>query len=146
MLPEDLEGHVALAASAGAPIALGEHFRLHRQVAPWLASGALDVVQPDVGRTGFVEGMRILAAARAARLAMTPHMGSAFDVMQAATLHLAACCDAHLPCEFQAGLAGRLGGAVRSDWSVSNGAFVVPDTPGLGVTVDETALQPYVVA
>ena len=146
MLPEDLEGHVELAVADGAPIALGEHFRQLRQVAPWLTRGAVDVIQPDVGRTGFVEGLRIRDAARAAGIAMTPHMGSSFDVMHAATLQLAACCDADLPCEYQAGLAGRLGDALRSDWQVVDGAFVPPETPGLGITIDESALQAYVVA
>jgi len=145
MLPEDLDGHAALAALPGAPIALGEHFRLHRQVEPWLAQRAVDVIQPDVGRTGFVEGMRILEAARTCGVSMTPHMGASLDVMHAATLHLAACCGADLPCEFQAGLAGRMGHAVRSEWRVAGGAFALPDAPGLGVTVDEAALQALVV-
>ena len=146
MLPEDLDGYGTLVAFPGLPIALGEHFRQYRQLEPWFESAAMNVVQPDLGRTGFVEAMRILKAAQAYGVAITPHMGSSFDLMHAATFHFAACADVDLPCEFQASLAGRLGDAVRSDWQLSAGAFVVPETPGLGVVVDEVALQRFVVA
>jgi galactonate dehydratase len=146
MLPEDLDGHVALRSEPGAPIALGEHFRTALQVAPWLAADALDIVQPDIGRTGFVMGRRIHAAATAQGVGVTPHMGGALDVMQAATLHFAAAHPSALPCEYQGGLAGRMPDAVRSHWRLGARGFETPAQPGLGIDVDEDALQAFVVA
>ena len=145
MLPEDLAGHAALHALPGAPIALGEHFRTSMQVTPWLDARALDVLQPDIGRTGFVMGARILADAKAHGVVVTPHMGGALDVMQAATLHFAAACESPLPCEFQSGLARRLGDAVRMHWRLGPDGFEMPQQPGLGVDVDEAALQALIV-
>ena len=145
MLPEDLDGHAALRAEPGAPIALGEHFRTVLQVAPWLAARTLDIIQPDIGRTGFVSGRRIHAEATARGVAVTPHMGGALDVMQAATLHFAAAHPSSLPCEYQAGLAGRMPDAVRSHWRIGAHGFETPSEPGLGIDVDEEALQTFIV-
>ncbi|MEJ5992240.1 enolase C-terminal domain-like protein [Ramlibacter sp. PS3R-8] len=146
MLPEDLAGHVALRDAPGAPIALGEHFRTALQVEPWLEAGVVQVLQPDIGRTGFVMGRRMLHQARARGVAVTPHMGGALDVMQAATLHFAASAGFDLPCEFQAGLAGRIPAALRSEWKLVRGGFEVTGIPGLGVAVDEEKLEEFVVA
>jgi D-galactarolactone cycloisomerase len=147
MLPEDLAGHRGLQQAPGAPIALGEHFRTELQVRDWLAAGALQVLQPDIGRTGFVMGRRMRQAAQARGIAVTPHMGSSLDVMHAATLNFAAAwADPSLPCEYQAGLAHRLGPALRTGWRLGRSGFEAPDTPGIGVEVDEEALQAFVVA
>jgi len=144
MLPEDLAGHVALRDAPGAPIALGEHLRTALQADPWIDAGVVQVLQPDIGRTGFVMGRRMLEKARERGIAVTPHMGGALDVMQAATLHFAAAAGFDLPCEFQAGLAGRIPTALRSEWKPGRGGFQVPATHGLGVDVDEDALQEFV--
>ena len=146
MLPEDLAGHAALRDASGAAIALGEHFRTDLQVHDWLQNGLVQVLQPDIGRTGFVMGRRMLAAARAAGVTLTPHMGGALDIMQAATLHFAAALARDLPCEYQQGLANRIPGALRSHWQLRPGGFAVPGAPGLGVDVDEDALQQFVLS
>ena len=145
MLPEDLEGHVSLQRLPGAPIALGEHVHTRFDSGPWLARRALDVFQPDMGRTGISDGLRQIALARDAGIAVTPHMGSGLDVFQAATLHVAATCpDSHLA-EFQAGLAGRAPEAIQSAWRFADGAFHLPEQPGIGVEVDEAVLRGMVV-
>ena len=65
--PEDLEGHRQLRREKGAAIALGEHFRTGYQTQAWFdAPAALDVYQPDVGRTGLSDGRRQVEAAGAA--------------------------------------------------------------------------------
>lgn len=145
MLPEDLAGHAALRGKPGAPIALGEHFRTDLQVSAWLDAAAVDVLQPDIGRTGFVMGGRIAAAAAARGVAMTPHMGGALDVMQAATLQFAALHRGTLPCEYQQGLARRMEAAIRPHWQLGARGFELPAVPGLGVDVDEEALEPFIV-
>lgn len=143
--PEDLAGHVALSRRPGAPVALGESFHTRFESDPWLAEGAIQVFQPDVGRTGISDGLRQLRRARDAGIPVTPHMGSGLDLFQAATLGFAAACgDEHLQ-EFQAGLAGRLGDAVDSAWRVVDGAFALPDRPGVGVEIDLERLADSIV-
>jgi galactonate dehydratase len=127
-------------------VALGEHLHTRFEAAPWLEAGALQVFQPDVGRTGVSDLVRQTKLARSCGIPMTPHMGSGLDIFQAATLQIAAAAgDPSLLTEFQAGLSGRLGG-VRSAWSFADGGFRMPDQPGIGVEVDEAALARFVVA
>jgi D-galactarolactone cycloisomerase len=145
LLPEDLAGHRALQVLPGAPIALGESFHTRFEATPWLEGRALDVFQPDVGRTGISDILRQMRLAEAHRIAVTPHMGGALDLFQAATLHVAAACAGARLCEYQAGLAGRLGAAIDSGWRYEAGAFRLPERPGLGVEVDLEALARFVV-
>ncbi len=144
--PENLKGHRALTALPGAPIALGEHFRTRYQVEPWLEPPrALDVYQPDIGRTGISDFVRQLDMATAAGVPVTPHMGTGVSVFQAATLQCAALSSPEYLQEFQGGLSDKLGAASDSAWSYADGEFALPDRPGLGVTLDEAALERYIV-
>jgi D-galactarolactone cycloisomerase len=145
--PEDLQGHRALHAEPGAPIALGEHFRTHYQTEAWFdAPRSLDVYQPDIGRTGLSDGLRQVVQARAAGIPSTPHMGSGLAVFQAATLHFAAVCGDEYLQEYQAGLAERAALVAQTAWTYAAGGFVLPDRPGLGVEIDEEAVARYSVA
>lgn len=146
MQPEDLAGHRKLVESQGAPIALGEHFRTSYQARDWFGPPrALDVYQPDIGRTGISDGMRQLAAAYDAGLQVTPHMGNGMAVFQAATLHFSALCrPSHLQ-EFQYGHYRMTKDIADSAWIYRNGAFDVPDRPGLGVSVRPEAFARFAV-
>ena len=145
--PEDLEGHRALTAEPGAPIALGEHFRTHFQTQAWFETPpALDVYQPDIGRTGLSDGLRQIEQARAAGVPSTPHMGSGLHVFQSATLHFATACGPEYLQEYQAGLAERGDLVGHTSWQYADGGFALPETPGLGVQIDEEALTRYVVS
>jgi L-alanine-DL-glutamate epimerase-like enolase superfamily enzyme len=140
LIPEDLEGHVALSRAGGTSIALGEHFFTHHQSRPWFKARALSVFQPDIGRTGVSDGLRQADLARAEGIEVTPHMGSGSPIVQAAALHFWATAQPDLPCEYQMDLADVLPGVFETGWTFANGGFVVPDRPGLGVAVDEAQL------
>jgi L-alanine-DL-glutamate epimerase-like enolase superfamily enzyme len=124
----DAEGHAALAAALDTPIATGEmltsvdeHWRL-------MDLGASDFVQPDAPRVGGVTPfLRIASLAEHKRLAMAPHF--------AMELHV------HLAAAFP-GVAW----VEHFDWleplfnerlEVRDGAAVVPDRPGIGLTLSE---------
>lgn len=145
--PEDLHGHRELWASPGAPIALGEHFRTSYQVQEWFGGPrALDVYQLDVGRTGISDGLRQLEMAERTGHAVTPHMGGGGPVFQAATFHFSALCEpTHLQ-EYQAGLAAETGATATSAWKYADGSVQLPQEPGLGVHVDEEALEEFIMA
>ncbi|MBI4220978.1 MAG: mandelate racemase/muconate lactonizing enzyme family protein, partial [Chloroflexi bacterium] len=140
--PEDIDGHRELVRKAGAPIALGEHFRTLYQARGWFdPPRALDVYQPDIGRTGLSDGLRQLEAASTAGLSVTPHMGNGMAVFQGATLQFSAVCKpSHLQ-EFQYGHYRVSKEIADSGWVYRNGAFDLPDRPGLGVKVDEASLE-----
>lgn len=141
LIPEDLEAHRRLAEGSGTPIALGEHFFTHHQSLPWLKAGAIAVFQPDMGRTGLSNGRLQTQLARDHGVAVTPHMGNGSPLVQAAALHFWAAMRAEYPCEYQIDLADVLPDAFHSAWKFAKGGFVVPDKSGLGVEVDEAALE-----
>lgn len=144
--PEDLAGHRELVAKPGAPIALGEHFRSRYQMEAWVhPPRALDVYQPDIGRTGFTDFMVQKEIATGAGIATTPHMGSGVSVFQAATLQCAAVASPEYLQEFQGGLSDRLAEASDTAWQYRDGGFELPDRPGIGVEINEARLEPFIV-
>ena len=144
--PELLAEHRDLVAGDGAPIAIGEHFRTSYQLRDWLTEPlALDIFQPDIGRTGISDYVRQRDMASAVGVPTTPHMGNGVSVFQAATLHCAAVASPWMLQEFQSGLSTLLRDATHTAWHLEDGAFVLPEVAGLGVTVDESALASYIV-
>lgn len=140
IVPEDLDGHVRLAAGPGAPVALGEHFFTRYQSRPWFAARALSIFQPDIGRTGISDGLRQASIARKHGVSVTPHMGSGSPIVQASALQFWSAIGADWPCEFQLDLSDVLPSAVETGWQLQRGAFTLPSEAGLGVAVDEAAL------
>jgi L-alanine-DL-glutamate epimerase-like enolase superfamily enzyme len=67
-------------------------------------------------------------------------MGNGSPIVQAAALHFWSAIGAGLPCEYQFDLADVLPAAFHSAWALAGGSFAVPQSPGLGVEVDEAAL------
>jgi D-galactarolactone cycloisomerase len=144
--PEDLVGHQRLASLPGAPIALGEHFRTRYQLGPWLAKPQpLHVYQPDIGRTGISDFIKQQDMATAAGIPTTPHMGTGVSIFQAATLQCAALASPDYLQEFQGGLSDKLGDASDTAWRYEDGAFRLPDRPGIGADLDEDAIEPFIV-
>ncbi|HIM59085.1 MAG TPA: mandelate racemase/muconate lactonizing enzyme family protein [Dehalococcoidia bacterium] len=144
--PEDLAGHQELVTKPGAPIALGEHFRSRYQMEAWVQKPrALDVYQPDIGRTGFTDYMIQKEIAEKVAVPTTPHMGSGVSVFQAATLQCAAVASPEFLQEFQGGLSDRLAEASDTGWQYRDGGFELPDRPGIGVEINEALLEPFIV-
>ena len=144
--PEDIAGHRELFSAQGSPIALGEHFRTTYQLNDWLnPSPIFDVYQPDIGRTSISDFIRQRDLAYSARIPVTPHMGNGVSVFQAATLQCAAVSSPELLQEFQGGLSNLLQDASDTGWKLEDGAFNLPDRPGIGVTIDADGIDPYIV-
>lgn len=144
--PEDITGHQDLFKAQGSPIALGEHFRTTYQLKDWLnPSPIFDVYQPDIGRTSISDFIRQRDLAYSAQIPVTPHMGNGVSVFQAATLQCAAVSSPDLLQEFQGGLSNLLKDASDTGWTLRDGAFNLPDRPGIGVTIDADRIGPYIV-
>ena len=144
--PEDIAGHRDLFRAQGSPIALGEHFRTTYQLNDWIKpSPIFDVYQPDIGRTSISDFIRQRDLAYSSRIPVTPHMGNGVSVFQAATLQCAAVSSPELLQEFQGGLSNLLQDASDTGWKLEDGAFNLPDRPGIGVTIDADGIDPYIV-
>ena len=144
--PEDIASHRTLHGAPGCQIALGEHFRTTYQLHDWIEpKPVFDVYQPDIGRTSISDFIRQRDAAYSQQLPVTPHMGNGVSIFQAATLQCAALSSPELLQEFQGGLSNLLADASDTGWRLEDGAFHLPDRPGLGVCIDESGIEPYIV-
>jgi galactonate dehydratase len=141
--PEDTAGHAALAAALTVPIAIGEGERSRWQFLSLLQARALDIAQPDIGRTGLSEGRRIAHLCETFNVPVAPHVSTGLGIRYAATLHYAAALPNFLVLEHQGALLPAINASLTTPIAVEQGAVAVPTGPGLGVTPNEAALRPY---
>jgi L-alanine-DL-glutamate epimerase-like enolase superfamily enzyme len=144
--PEDTQGNAELARSLDLPIANGETLRTRLEFLPWFERRALDVAQPDIGRCGITEGLAIIDLAEAFHIPVVLHMGMASPVMIAATLQVAATAPQVDLVEFQPVVLGIANQLLKSPIRCEGGRIQVPDGPGLGIEIDETALRRFAIA
>lgn len=139
---EDVDGHAALARAIVTPVAVGETLRTARQFEPWLRGRALAVAQPDVMRAGITATMRIAALCDAAHVPVTLHTGVCTGVGMAATWQVAAAIPSGgLPQEHQHDLFERANTFLKEPLPHRDGRIVVPQRPGIGVDVNEAAVE-----
>ncbi|MCC6626980.1 MAG: mandelate racemase/muconate lactonizing enzyme family protein [Chloroflexi bacterium] len=141
--PEDTTGHAALAAALTVPIAIGEGERTRWQFLSLLQARALDIAQPDIGRTGLSEGRRIAHLCETFNVPVAPHVSTGLGIRYAATLHYAAALPTFLVLEHQGALLPAINASLTTPIAIERGEVAVPTGPGLGVTLNEAALRPY---
>lgn len=140
---EDIEGYARLARALDIPIASDLIFN-RWQVRNLLLAGGVDVVQPDVCRSGGItECKRIAELADAFHKAATPHVSIGSIIQFAASAHLAASFPNQAVMEFWFG-ANPIGDAIaREPLKLVDGYLHVPMGPGLGIEIDEEKLRQY---
>lgn len=143
---EDRAGHSRLAEAIDTAVAVGEPLRTIYTFKEWIASGAVEVVQPDMGRNGITEMMRIGHLAEAFHLPFAPHLSAHQGVGHAASIHVSAALSNFMIYEYQPNALRASADYVQVQFRLENGHLSVPDAPGLGVTMDETAMSRFVTA
>jgi L-alanine-DL-glutamate epimerase-like enolase superfamily enzyme len=129
----DAEGLAIVSRAVHASVATGENLTGLEQFRPLIASGAVDVVQ-IAAVWGVTHFLRVCALANAHDLPVSP-IGNT----PVALLHAATSIPNHIASELQ-DLQPPVG--VSVDVTIEDGAFVLGDSPGLGVTIDEGAIAP----
>jgi len=143
--PECYQGYAAVkAAGVRTRIAAGEqeatawgfHELIHR--------GRVDVVQPDLSRCGgFSQFRKIVWEAEKAGVDVCPHAWLT-DLLSAASLHANACLPRSLFLEYNVSSSPMLREIVASPLEMdTDGMIAVPQGPGLGVEVDEKAVERF---
>ena len=141
--PDALSDYVQLRQRAKVPIAGGEVLTRRQSFQPWLQNGALDIVQPDVTKVGGIsEERRIAWMAKENGVRFIPH-GWNTAVGLAADLQLAsAFADTDLV-EYLMG-SPFIDEIAAGGWQLdADGMLPIPNTPGLGLTLDREALSRY---
>jgi galactonate dehydratase len=146
--PENIAALAALRREVGVPIATGEMLSTKYAFRDLLAAGAADILQPDLLLCGgLLEGKKIAAMAEAHYVTVAPHSPLG-PVSTAVAVQFAASTPNFLILEYQPDQAGPSRDLVRKPLVLEDGHLRIPDRPGLGIELDESAfagkpLQPW---
>jgi galactonate dehydratase len=140
--PENVEALARIQDAVDIPIAAGErlsHIWGSRQL---IERELVDVLQPDTGRAGGLTQMKKLAAmCEAHYILMAPHSGSLGPVAEFAAIHLMAAIPNALILERVEDDVPVRYRVTRPVLRQENGYIKVPETPGLGVDIDEEVVK-----
>lgn len=135
--PDDLAGMSKVRRHTSIPIAAGERLATKVEFAQLISAGAIDIIQPDLGRCGgLLEGKKIAAIAEAHGIQIAPHCYSG-PIIGAANVQLAACTPNFLILEAIKDWGGFHAELLEAPLRLQDGHTVVPTGPGLGVELDE---------
>lgn len=124
----DLVGHAALAAHLDTPIGTGEMLTSASEALAYVDSGAVDVIMHDAPRLGGITPfLKVANAAELRGMIMAPHF-----VMEI-HLHLAAAYEHQTWVEHFEWLEP----AFNERLEIRDGKMIVPDRPGLGLSLHE---------
>lgn len=138
---ENLSGHAQLRRTQSTPVALDESAYTLEDVAAIVKADAADVILLDPHEAGGLwQTIKSAAIAEGADLPVTLHSGGELGISQAAYVHLAASIP-NMNIAIDTERAYLAGDIVRNPPILSDGAYEVPMGPGLGVEVDEAALE-----
>src|SRR3954468_20050609 len=127
----DAEGLAVVGRGIRASVATGENLTGLEQFRPLLDAGAVDIVQ-TAAVWGVTHFLRAAMLAHAHDLPVSP-----IGTTPMGLLHAATSVPNHIASELQ-DLRPPTG--ITLDLTIQDGAFVLGDTPGLGITVDEKAI------
>ena len=147
LLSEHREGLAQIAALVSTPIALGERLYSRWDFKPFLESGAVDIIQPDLSHAGgLLECRKIAAMAEAYDVAVAPHCPLG-PLALASCLQLAACTPNVALQEMSLGIHYNVGGDLHTycrdpaPLTPADGYLPIPTGPGLGVELDEEKVR-----
>ena len=124
----DVDGHAALAAQLVTPVGTGEMLTCVGEVAAYIKRGAIDLVMHDAPRVGGITPfLKVAAMAEEAGLVMAPHFVMEIHLQLAAAYPHAAWVE-----HFE-----WLEPAFNEQLEIRDGYMIVPDRPGLGLTLHE---------
>jgi D-galactarolactone cycloisomerase len=151
--PEYYEQYAELRSKTNIPIAAGEceylRFGFHRL----LKNNSVDILQPDICSCGgLTEAKRIATLASTYGVDIVPHTWGTY-VATSAAMHFVANLDCipgrlkmpNATLEHDRTENGLRDDVTFPDFEVDNGILVISDKPGLGVEIDNKALNQYMV-
>jgi D-galactarolactone cycloisomerase len=141
--PDALDDHCELRRQSPVPIAGGEVLTRRQTYLPWFVKGAFDIVQPDATKVGGIsEQRRIAWMADEFGIKYVGHgWNTALGV--AADLQIAAAMPHTDLVEFIGG-SPYVDGLLAQPFALDEEGYIgIPDSPGLGVTLDRNKIARY---
>ncbi|WP_353144736.1 mandelate racemase/muconate lactonizing enzyme family protein [Paracoccus sp. (in: a-proteobacteria)] len=138
------EGLAEVRAATDIPIVSGEDLYMKASFNPLFNARAVDIVNPDVANCGgIIELIEIAAMADAQLVAVAPHNYNSPTVGLSATIQACAVMPNFLITEYFVNFAERADEIALNPLPVENGSIVLPRSPGIGIELDEAALNKY---
>ena len=143
---DDLQGYAQLHHQAPMPIAAGEWQNTRHEFADLMDIGLVDVAQPDVGRVGgLTEAMRVCQMAAERNRKIVPHCWKT-GIGISASLHLATVTPhcpfiEFMPSELCDSLLRKE--LVQDELRIEDGKLAIPTKPGLGIELNQEALEKF---
>lgn len=147
MHPENYEGYAKTkAAGVKTRLAAGEQEATGWGFRQLIQQGGIDVVQPDITRCGgFTQIRKILWEAEYAGVDVCPHAWLT-DLNTAAALHVNAILPRSLFLEYNVSDNPMLREVIENPVQIDKSGYIaVPDGPGLGIVINESAVKKFCV-
>lgn len=142
---EDIEGQAQVAANVRTNVAIGEELRTPYQYRDRFVRRCMNIIQPEMGRTGISNFLEICDMAKTFHVNIMPHASIGIGIFQAASLQVSATaltCIAH---EYQHSIFDKNLKYITGNMQCKDGYFSVPDGPGLGVEPTDEVLNQFVI-
>jgi L-alanine-DL-glutamate epimerase-like enolase superfamily enzyme len=139
--PEDIEGQAHVGSHIRVPLALGEEWRTVYEYRTRLEKRAMSIIQPEMGHIGISQFIQIARMANAFHMKVIPHASIGIGIFQAASLHATAALPNAPMHEYQHSVFDRNLQYVETTMRCVNGAFQLPEGPGLGIEPSEKVWQ-----
>ncbi len=142
LMPENWRGYADLAASLQIRVVAGECLFNRWQFNDYFVAGAVDAINPDVGRAGGIsECKRISDLADTYGIPFSPHISIGSAIYMAASLQWAAAGSNLNMCEWPMDVSAIGNGILKRPFQFQGGAILLDETPGLGIDIDEDKLR-----
>jgi D-galactarolactone cycloisomerase len=141
---EDIEGHAILREKGRAPIAVGENLNMLYGFENFIVRGAVDFIQPDVARAGGISEIKKISALAAKHKVPVSFHTWGDGVALAASVHLSAAIENCIVMELDYTYNPLREELLREPFKVKDGFLLPPEKPGLGVELDQSALERFV--
>jgi len=147
--PENVKAMARIARRSTTPLATGERLVAAYGVRELIEMGVVDILQTDIAHVGGITALwKVAAMAEAAGISMAPHACEG-PIAGLATLHVDAAMPNFLVQEICGGVVPSAQDKIWEEWlgfpamRMVKGRFPLPDKPGLGFELSESALAKY---
>ena len=147
--PENVKSMARIARRSTTPIATGERLIASYSCRELCEMGVVDIIQTDIAHVGGITALwKVAAMTSLSGISMAPHACEG-PIAGLATVHVDAAMPNFLVQEVCSGVVPEMKEKAWEEWlgfpamRMVDGRYPLPDKPGLGFDVNETALKKY---
>ena len=144
VLAENVDALAAVTRDVNIPVVTGEELYTKFEFREVFEKQAADIINPDVCNVGgILELKEIAAMAEPYYVVVSPHNYNSTTLGLAATIQVSATIPNFLITEYFVNFEEFGNDIAKNPFQVENGYIKIPDTPGIGIDLDEERLAKY---